>query len=335
MIVDKKNTTPYVRSVRLKSLGFFVLLFLSLASTSKAQQHPQYTQYLLNYFLINPALAGSESYWDIGVGHRNQWTSFEGAPKSGWLSIHKPINYPVPYVKREKQRKHHGLGGFLLYDEAGPFKLTRGYLSYAYHIQLNTSFIASLGVSAGFEYFTMKEKEFVFIQDPVDELQGKFFRSNLNPNSSAGLWIYSDELFVGISGQDLLYSRKRTGLEGETVAYRPVRHYNITGGYQYKINRHYSLIPSVMVKAAFPAPLQWDVNLKARFKEVAWAGLSYRKQDAIAFLSGFKVHDKFTVGYSYDFIVSQIRKGTSGSHEIVVGIRFYSKEKIVCPEKYW
>jgi type IX secretion system PorP/SprF family membrane protein len=331
----KSHKSDYNKKYCLKEAVFCLLLLLSLAPTSRAQQQPQYTQYLLNYFLLNPALAGSESFWDVKTGYRNQWTGLEGAPKTVWLSVHKPINYPVSFVKREKQRMHHGLGGFLFHDNTGTFSLTSTYISYAYHIMITPSLTASLGVSAGFEQFSMNERKFVFIQDPEDELQGKFHSNRINPNSTAGLWIYSDKFFAGLSGQNLLHSRKILASEGGGTGLPKFRSFTFAGGYRWKMNRHYSFIPSVLVKASLPAPIQIDVNLKARYKEVAWAGLSFRKEDAIAFLSGFNIRDRLTLGYSYDFIVSKLNNGTSGSHEIVIGMRLHPKGKIVCPEKYW
>jgi type IX secretion system PorP/SprF family membrane protein len=59
-----------------------------------AQQNPQYSQYMMNTYLINPAVVGIEDYTDIKVGYRNQWTNFEGAPTTYYLTAHFALDKP-------------------------------------------------------------------------------------------------------------------------------------------------------------------------------------------------------------------------------------------------
>jgi hypothetical protein len=39
----------------------FLLVFICLGHAVAAQQRPQYTQYILNNFILNPAIAGIEN----------------------------------------------------------------------------------------------------------------------------------------------------------------------------------------------------------------------------------------------------------------------------------
>ena len=52
-----------------------------------AQQQPYYTQYILNNFILNPALAGIENYWDVKASHRHQWVGLDGAPVTTYITI--------------------------------------------------------------------------------------------------------------------------------------------------------------------------------------------------------------------------------------------------------
>ena len=38
-----------------------------------AQQRPHYTQYILNNYILNPALSGIENYTDVKISTRDQW----------------------------------------------------------------------------------------------------------------------------------------------------------------------------------------------------------------------------------------------------------------------
>ena len=50
-----------------------VILILLIAFKINAQQDPQYTQYMYNMNVINPAYAGSNDATSIGVLYRDQW----------------------------------------------------------------------------------------------------------------------------------------------------------------------------------------------------------------------------------------------------------------------
>lgn len=56
-----------------------------------AQQDPQYTQYMYNPAVINPAYAGSVSNLQIFGLYRTQWVGLEGAPKTAHISVTTPL----------------------------------------------------------------------------------------------------------------------------------------------------------------------------------------------------------------------------------------------------
>src|SRR5262245_24321018 len=73
----------------MKKLMTVGLLFA--AGAVCAQQKPIYTQYILNNYIINPAISGIENYTDIKISHRNQWVGINGAPVTTYLSVQGPI----------------------------------------------------------------------------------------------------------------------------------------------------------------------------------------------------------------------------------------------------
>jgi len=73
-----KRVTAFFISILVCQFGF-------------AQQKPQYTQYVMNNFILNPAIAGIENYVDLKAGYRAQWQGLDGAPVTSYISIHAPI----------------------------------------------------------------------------------------------------------------------------------------------------------------------------------------------------------------------------------------------------
>src|SRR5690554_6258766 len=93
---------------------FFALILLS--SVAFSQQRPQYSQYMVNPFVLNPAVAGVENYADIKAGYRNQWVNFDGHPVTYYLSAHMPIGKAMCVNPRIRHKKpgYHGIGGYVM-----------------------------------------------------------------------------------------------------------------------------------------------------------------------------------------------------------------------------
>jgi type IX secretion system PorP/SprF family membrane protein len=131
-----------------KYLLSFCLLLLALGARS--QQQAMYSQYMTNYFLLNPAVAGFEKDWNLKVGFRNQWVGFEGAPRTFYLSGETAL---FKGRRRRRDKGHHGAGGYLYADKTGPSSRSGVLLSYAYHVPLAENLYLSGGLFAGVQQF--------------------------------------------------------------------------------------------------------------------------------------------------------------------------------------
>ena len=67
------------------------LMSLLIVLGVNAQQKPHYTQYTVNPYIINPALAGIDNYTDLKMSVRDQWVGINGAPMTTYLTIQGPI----------------------------------------------------------------------------------------------------------------------------------------------------------------------------------------------------------------------------------------------------
>ena len=71
----------------MKKITLSILLGFVFCIIINAQQDPQYTQYMYNMNVVNPAYAGSKETLSIGVLGRKQWTNLRGAPTTFTLSL--------------------------------------------------------------------------------------------------------------------------------------------------------------------------------------------------------------------------------------------------------
>jgi hypothetical protein len=67
--------------------------------------------------------------------------------------------------------------------------------------------------------------------------------------------------------------------------------------------------------------IQMDLTARVYYKSDYWAGLSWRTNDAVIALLGFRL-DKLYFAYAYDFALTDIRKHSLGSHELTLAVKF-------------
>lgn len=335
---------------------FFYFLFFSV--TALAQQRPHYTQYIMNNYVINPAVAGIENYWDVKASHRHQWVGLDGAPVTTYLTLQGPLKrsdyeretatsfHPAGENPRGSAYwkdygatdPHAGVGFTLLNDRTGPLNRLTVTGTYAYHLPIGPSTNLSAGVSVGAQNITLNTSKLYFGEDyPVDPAVGA--SGNINkwkPDISAGLWLYSANYFAGIAAQNIVPNG--IAFSDDTVKVesgRLVPHLFATFGYRFLISDDFNFLPSIMLKYVQPAPVSFDLNAKLQYQDLVWFGASYRYKDGFAGMVGINVSNTFNVGYSYDVTTSALNKVSNGSHEIVVGFLIGNKYGDTCPRNVW
>ncbi|ARS34162.1 PorP/SprF family type IX secretion system membrane protein [Pontibacter actiniarum] len=332
----------------MKLLHLLLVLVIATAPVC-AQQLPQHTQYVQNNFLLNPAVAGIESYVDLRSGYRSQWVGLEGAPSSFYASVHTPLNKhdrnaPQRHMRgnnaaaganknnRFHLKPHHGLGAVAQMDKAGLLRTFSLNLSYAYHLPLTSSLNLSGGVTAGLTQYRLKKEDLNLVTPNDPFLAGEFGSMN-KADLGLGLWLYSSNFYVGISGLQLLRSETSKS-EGDPRATLQ-KHYYATGGIRIRASALVTLTPSVMVKVAENGLSMVDLNTKLTYARRFWVGGSYRHHDALTGTVGIYVNHLLDVSYSQDITTSDLNKVSANSHEVVLGIKLNNPQKVVCPQWIW
>jgi type IX secretion system PorP/SprF family membrane protein len=318
-----------------------------------SQQRPQYTQYIFNNYLLNPAITGIENYTDVKAGYRSQWQGLTDAPVTSYISIHAPIgkqftegsatsfqgegNNPMSrsYVQTYKASEpHHGIGFHLVSDKTGPFSRTDINLTYAYHLGLAAHVNLAVGVAAGLSRISLDRSK-IILEDPFDPAITDNNESQIQPDLGAGIWLYGPRYFAGVSAQQLLGRPLRFSDYSAANQGKQVPHFFMTAGYKFFLGEDIAAIPSAMVKVVTPVPISLDLNMKFAFKDKLWLGGSYRKDDSFSAMAGFNVGHFFNLSYSYDFTTSELMSVSNGSHEIVLGLLLNNRYKVTCPQRNW
>lgn len=296
--ISLNNTyeTKFMKKIQL----LFGALAIMSASTIFGQQDPQYTQYMYNMSILNPAYAGSRGVPSIGLLGRTQWVGVEGAPRTVTLSINSPVSRAV------------GLGFSVLYDEVGPAKESNINADFSYTIFTGNEGRLAFGVKGG---VTLLDVGFL---DYVDADPLNVPINQTSPNFGAGVFYYTGKFYAGFSVPNFLETRHFEKDQGFVSTASETMHYFITSGYVFDIADNLKLKPSTMIKATSGSPVSVDLSTNLLVNEMFEVGLSYRLEDSISALVGFQVNSDFRIGYSFDYTTSNLGNYNSGSHEIIL-----------------
>jgi len=300
--------------IRYKNLLAVILLFAFFKAN--AQQLPQYSQYMINDYVINPAVAGKNSYYEALSSNRYQWAGITDAPRTYILSLDGPL-----------KSKNVGLGGYVFTDITGPTRRTGFYGSYAYHIKLNEKLRLSMGLSGGLLQFAVDGSQITLHDAATDPAFSKALQSTLIPDFGFGTYLYSTDhkFYLGISAPQLLQNKLKFFDVATSSLSKLTTHGYITGGYRFDINDDYTIEPATIIQLSDASPIQVDIGARTIYKKMVWLGVSYRTQDAVSAMLGYCYQNYLMISYSYDFVTSDIGKYSTGTHEIVLGIKFNKK----------
>lgn len=292
----------------------------------QAQQNPQYSQYMYNQSVINPAYAGSTEALSLGVLHRQQWVGLDGAPVTTTLFGHKRVG------------KNVGLGLSAISDKIGPVKENNIYGDFSYTLDLGNNNHLALGLKAGVTMhdiglFSQIGNEGVgYLPDGNDPAFAEDSKSTLF-NVGLGAYYYTENYYVGLGVPNLL---KGTYLDYDGKQYGSQEiHMFLTGGYVFELNNMVKLKPSTMIKYAMDAPVSFDVSLNAMFMDKLEVGATYRLDDAIGGMINYRLLPNLRVGYAYDHVMSDLNIKGKASHEFILLYDIFFSSRVSSSPRYF
>ncbi len=289
-----------------------------IGTLATAQQLPEFSQYINNDYLLNPAIAGTKDYAPVTVSARMQWVGFNNAPNTQIASIHGALT------------KNVGLGFSVINATAGPTASTSMQLAYSYRIKINEKTKLSFGVAPMLIQQSL-QKDKMTLDEQNDNTFNRISGKTMIADVNAGVYLYGSKYFISLSVPQLMENKVRLG--DALFTERLKRTYVLYGGYDFKVKEKFVLTPSALIKAIEGgAPIQFDVNFKATYNKFIWLGLSYRgsassnfNETAVASLGVMKYN--FVFGYSFDYSLANISTYSSGSHEVFLTYRISCKKK--------
>ncbi len=306
--------------------SYFTIILLILLGifSASAQQDPQYTQYMYNTQVVNPAYAGSRDVLSFGLLYRTQWVGFDGAPKTVTFTGDTPIG----------SLDNMGLGLSIVRDEIGPAIESNINIDYSYTINTSDNAELSFGMKAGIGLLDVDFTK-LNIFDPGDVFEDNI-DNKLQPQIGAGVYYNTEKFYAGLSVPNFLTTKhfdasSITNPNVETLAAERL-HYFLIAGYVFDLSENLKFKPATLAKVVSGSPLQVDVSANFLLYEKVTLGVSYRWSAAISALVGFQATDEIFIGFAYDYQSTDIEDYSDGSYEFMIRFDIFNKpDRVLSP----
>ena len=295
------------------------LFFLGFFIQVNAQHNPQFTHFMFNKLLYNPAYAGNRDALAASAVYRNQWLGIEGAPVTLNFNVHTPF-----------AGDRAGLGLSVVADKIGVVNTTFATLSYNYRVPVGETAKLGLGISGRIEHGRMDFNQ-LNGYDQGDDFIMSDVTNQMKPNFGFGVFLSDNNYYLGVSMPTVLENTLYTDSGFESV-YRTLY---FMGAYIFNISEHVKFKPAALVSVNRSAPLDLDLNASFLFMDAFWIGATYRKGDSVDALLQYQFTPNLRAGMAFDFTTSELNANTAGGYDLMVEYIFNRKDRQLTNIRYF
>ena len=274
------------------------------------QQTPQYTQFMLNNYGMNPAACGtSNNHLEMMMGIRKQWVGFDNAPRTNFFNINTYFGR-----KTSLTSGWHGVGAYWQGDRMGDrIKTDDFYASYTYLTRVARKGYIAFGMAAGARRYGIVFP--LLSSDPVLSSKNIW----LYPDFIPGIKFWNNTWTYDLSVKQLYKFNVKQGgdMIGSPTKLRP--QFYFAASRKWWPLSYLLVIQSLYVKYDFATLPSFDYNMIAYLNKNFAVGLSYRHMDAVAAIVQYRF-DKLVIGIAYDYTIAPYRIGFANSQEFMIGI---------------
>jgi type IX secretion system PorP/SprF family membrane protein len=289
-----------------------VLLAGCAMLSARAQQAPQFTQFMYNNLVINPAYAGAEEVVSLTLLNRTQWTGVENAPSTQSFSAHSLL------------RKKVGLGLTIIHDRIGVHKNLSFLTNYAYHIAVGRRSTVSMGIQVG---VTNLKSDYASLAGNSNDPKLTNSINETMLGFGTGIYFRSPKLHIGISTPEL-FSKSVEVNDTISIALKSINLFGY-GRYRFTLNERIEMEPGLMVKYFPDLPISYDINLNFIYRRALTMGVSYRKKESVDLILKLQLTPQLQFGYAYDYPINYASNLSSASHELMLNYQFRQTHKQV------
>ncbi|MCC7244136.1 MAG: type IX secretion system membrane protein PorP/SprF [Saprospiraceae bacterium] len=291
------------------------LVLLAFGLSASAQQEHQYTQWMYNKLLINPAYAGVRGTPTVTGIFRSQWLGFEGAPQSGLLSFNSPF-----------LSDRVGVGAVISSNKIGFQRDFQVNIAYSYDLIAQENVSLRLGVMGSLRSLSVDYSKAKPYEPGTVATDPSLTNAKVNDflgNVGAGLYgTFSQRFYVGFSVPRIYSNVIGFPNDGASLLAKEYQHFYGMAGAILPLSEDINLMPAVLVKYVQNTPFDADINVNLDIRQKFTAGISYRLGgdgigESVDLLAYWQATPQMGVGASYDFTLSSLKDQQAGGIEVL------------------
>ncbi len=296
--------------------SIYTIMLVAITGVTTAQQLPLFSQYYYNPFIYNPGFTGqsADEKANAYVIHRSQWKDVPGAPVTYAITVDGPV-----------LDKKVGLGLSMYSDQTDMLHRNGIYTSYSYKFKLAEDHYLVPGLAFGMIDNRIDLSRSV-VKDAGDPtLAGNTNRRKVTFDANFGVAYIWKDLRIGLSAMQLLGNKIGfLNNDGTGIYQKLSQQFIFSAQYGIMISESAKVkaIPSIMVRYTNGNPIGFDVNAIFEWNDIVRGGISFRAGQALGLNAGIRLNKTLTAGYTYELMLSSIKKYSGGGHEIMLGYSF-------------
>lgn len=312
-----------------------ILLFSILLAPSLMAQDFHFSQFYSGPLNLNPALTGSSELTRVGVNYRKQWPGLDF-----------DFNGYSAFIDHYSFDLQSGIGLVANSYNEENMSLNTTELGLLYSYSLKVSDFAKLRMGTQITYARRSGNlENLIYGDQID-----VFNRTVNPNSidmleqmdpfgyldlGVGFMYANPDFWIGISGHHLNNPKMLNSTYSE-FEFLPIK-YGIQAGWEKELgsagywsndrDRYFSVMANYKKQGVFS---QLDLSAQTKYDSFIF-GLGFRgivtqnelkNYESLIGIFGVSLQNGVILGYSYDWMISQVGANTKGSHEFSLRYQF-------------
>ncbi len=299
---------------------YFTILLAVISFGAIAQNRLLFNHYLTNPETFNPGYMDIQTEFRATLLYRMQYLSQPGSPQDGYFNTSYHLH------------KNHGIGLTVNNQNMSKFNLFEAGVNYVYHAWINNYMAVGIGLNVNYYQQSFNPSSYT-AQSMVDPVFGAE-RSIKGVNFGFGASLQSKNLTVNVSFPRFFANAVVDADSRWKTQFSSVY---LSGSYNFEVNKYFSLMPAVLVRATGGAPFNLLIDMNALFNSSIIVGVGYKTKSSIHARIGYQFD--FGMRVSYDFETPPFSKATGmgTSHELCIG--YYSlfskpgfdKRKVMTP----
>lgn len=283
--------------------GYIFILLLGFNLSGNAQFGRDYSNYLFNGLLINPANTGDQDALTFGVNSRLQWMSFPGAPQTTNVFIHTRLKKEI-----------HSIGFQTVHDKIGERNNLISEFTYSYRVNFKKSKLSfGIGLGPQFAFNQFDNLTSYDTDDPsaTNQINKTFI------NGSFGILWQGKNHFLTYSIPSMVSYNLSNGKAG--VSNASLNHL-FGGGFKFNV-KNWSIKPSSLIQFNVNANALIHLNLLLGYKDLIDFGIVYRVENSLGMILKIKPNNQLQINYGF----AQLNIGTLALFTHEFGLQYSLK----------